>query len=65
MLTFLIIAVGYIIGIGVCVSWVERDGIRKKQIQIEKDLEELKTLILEQKKKDKQLSDKRVLEAEV
>ena len=65
MLTFLVIAVGYIIGIGVCVSWVERDGIRKKQIQIEKDLEELKILIAEQKKADKQLTDKRVLEAEV
>ena len=54
MLTFLIIAVGYIIGIGVCVSWVERDGIRKKQIQIEKDLEELKSKVVIETKLSRQ-----------
>lgn len=54
MLTFIVIAVGYIIGIGVCVSWVERDSIRKKQIQIEKDLEELKSKVVIETKLSRQ-----------
>jgi hypothetical protein len=64
MTIFIIVLCG-VVGFAVAYSWVERYEIKANQEKIEKDLEELKLLIVEQKKKDKQLTDKRVLEAEI